>query len=77
MKEFLQVTLIGDPYILVREVLPSDDEATVKDKNRLPFMTQKSALIKVYYVDKIPIPKDCNVSPNENDGVLDCLVIII
>lgn len=52
MKEFLQVTLIGDPYILVREVLPSDDEATVKDKNRLPFMTQKSALIKVVYRDK-------------------------
>ena len=52
MKEFLQVTLIGDPYILVREVLPSDDQATVKDKNRLPFMTQKSALIKVHYINK-------------------------
>lgn len=52
MKEFLQVTLIGDPYILVREVLPTDDEATIKDKNRLPFMTQKSALIKVHYADK-------------------------
>ena len=52
MKEFLSVKLIGDPYILVREVLPSDDAETVEDKNRLPFQTQKSALIKVLYRDK-------------------------
>lgn len=52
MKEILIVELVGNPYIIVREVLPSDDDKTVKDKNRLPFQTQKSALIKVYYQDK-------------------------
>lgn len=52
MKEQLKVELIGDPYIMVREVLPTDDDKTVEDKNRLPFMTQRSALIKVFYVDK-------------------------
>ena len=52
MKDFLLVELIGNPDIQVRQVMPYDDEAVVKDKNRLPFQTQKSALIKVYYKDK-------------------------
>ena len=52
MKELLEVELIGDPYIIVRDIVPSDDEKTAEDKNRLPFMTQTSALIKIHYVDK-------------------------
>ena len=52
MKEFLLVELIGDPKIEVRQVMPYDDKDTVKDKNKKPFKTNKSALIKVYYRDK-------------------------
>ena len=51
MKEFLLVELIGNPEIEVRQVMPEDDKQTVKDKNKKPFKTNKSALIKVYYHD--------------------------
>ena len=52
MKEFLSVELIGNPCIEVRQVMPKDDEQTAKDKNRKPFKTLESALIKVLYIDK-------------------------
>ena len=52
MKELLLVELIGNPDIEVRQVMPEDDEATVKDKQRRPFKTNKTALIKVLYRDK-------------------------
>lgn len=52
MKEFLLVELIGNPDIEVRQVMPEDDEATVEDKQRRPFKTNKAALIKVLYRDK-------------------------
>lgn len=52
MKELLLVELIGNPDIEVRQVMPEDDEATVKDKNKRPFKTNKTALIKVLYRDK-------------------------
>ena len=52
MKEFLSVELVGNPCIEVRQVMPYDDEATVQDKNRKPFKTNKSALIKVLYINK-------------------------
>ena len=51
MKEFLLVKLIGNPNIQVRQVMPYDDEATIKDKNKKPFQTQKSALLKIIYKD--------------------------
>ena len=47
MKNTLFVEIYGDPDVKTRAVLPDDDENTVKDKNRWPFMAQKSALIKV------------------------------
>lgn len=49
MKEFICVKLIGNPEIEVRYVMPWDDEATVEEKNRMPFLANKSALIKVVY----------------------------
>jgi len=52
MKEFLLVQLVGNPEIEVRQVMPYDDEDTVKDKNKKPFKTNKSALIKILYRDK-------------------------
>lgn len=52
MKEFLSVKLVGNPEIEVRQVMPYDDAETVKDKNKKPFKTNKSALIKVLYRDK-------------------------
>lgn len=52
MKEFLLVQLVGNPEIEVRQVMPEDDSDTVKDKNKKPFKTHKSALIKVLYIDK-------------------------
>ena len=33
-KKFFSVELFGDPDIKVREVLPTDDEKIVKDKNK-------------------------------------------
>lgn len=52
MKELLLVQLVGNPEIEVRQVMPDDDDETVKDKNRKPFKTNKSALIKILYRDK-------------------------
>ena len=52
MKELLDVQLIGCPDIEVRYIMPWDDEETIEDKNRKPFRTRKSALIKVCYIDK-------------------------
>lgn len=52
MKEVLEVKLIGNPEIEVRQVMPWDDDDTVKDKNNKPFKTNKSALIKILYQDK-------------------------
>lgn len=48
----LTVQMVGNPCILVREVLPYDDEATAKEKNKKPFMALKSAILKVTYGDK-------------------------
>lgn len=45
--------LFGDPDIKVREVLPTDNEKIVKDKNKKPFIAQKVAVIKVAYEDKV------------------------
>lgn len=52
MKEVLIVELIGNPDISVRWVTPFDDDETVENKNKKPFQTNKSALIKVFYQDK-------------------------
>lgn len=52
MKEALTVQLIGNPQIEVRQVMPWDDEDVIKEKNRKPFKTNKSALIKIHYIDK-------------------------
>ena len=52
MKEQITVELIGNPSIEVRQVMPWDDKETVRDKMAKPFKTNKSALIKVLYVDK-------------------------
>ena len=52
-KKYFSVELFGDPDIKAREVLPDDDEKTVKNKNKKPFIAQKTALIKVVYGDKI------------------------
>ena len=49
MKEFICVKLIGNPEIEVRYVMPWDDEETVEEKNKMPFLANKSALIKVVY----------------------------
>lgn len=51
-KEYLKVELFGNPDIEVRFVSPWDDEETIKEKNRMPFKTNKSAIIKVLYTDK-------------------------
>ena len=51
-KEYLKVELFGNPDIEVRFVMPWDDEEIIEDKNKRPFVTQQSALIKVHYVDK-------------------------
>lgn len=48
-KKFFKVELIGNPCIIVREVMPYDDEETVKDKNKKPFMAMKTAVLKVKY----------------------------
>lgn len=48
-KKYFKVELIGNPCIIVREVLPYDDEKTVKEKNKKPFMAIKSAVLKVKY----------------------------
>lgn len=52
MKEFLLVELVGNPNIEVRYISPWDDESTIKEKNKKPFKTNKSALIKILYRDK-------------------------
>lgn len=48
-KKFFKVELIGNPCIIVREVMPGDDDKTVKEKNKKPFMAIKSAVLKVKY----------------------------
>lgn len=48
----ISVELFGNPSIIVREVLPDDDEKTVKEKNKKPFMATKTALIRVIWNDK-------------------------
>lgn len=48
-KKYFKVELIGNPCIVVREVLPQDDDKTVKEKNKKPFMAIKSAVLKVKY----------------------------
>ena len=48
-KKYFSVELIGNPCIVVREVLPQDDDKTVKEKNKKPFMAIKSAVLKVKY----------------------------
>ena len=52
MKEILYVKLIGNPEIETRYVMPWDDEETVEEKNKKPFVATKSALIKVLYKDR-------------------------
>lgn len=49
LKKYFSVELIGNPCIVVREVMPSDDDKTVKEKNKKPFMAIKSAVLKVKY----------------------------
>lgn len=48
-KKYFSVELIGNPCIVVREVMPSDDDKTAKEKNKKPFMAIKSAVLKVKY----------------------------
>lgn len=52
LKKYFSVELIGNPCIVVREVMPSDDDKTVKEKNKKPFMAIKSAVLKVKYGTK-------------------------
>jgi len=52
LKKCFSVELIGNPCIIVREVLPDDDIETVKEKNKKPFQATKTAIIKVIYGDK-------------------------
>lgn len=52
LKKYFKVELIGNPCIVVREVLPSDDDKIVKEKNKKPFMAIKSAVLKVKYGTK-------------------------
>ena len=52
-KKYFKVELFGDPDIQVREILPSDDEKTIKNKNRKPFQAQKVAIIKVTYGENV------------------------
>ena len=52
-KKCFNVELFGDPDIKVREVLPTDNEKIVMDKNKKPFIAQKVAVIKVTYEDKV------------------------
>lgn len=47
--KLLSVTLYGDPDIKVRDVLPYEK---LEDKNKKPFIAQKTALIKIIYEDK-------------------------
>jgi len=70
MKEFLTVELVGNPEIEVRQVMPCDDDKTVKDKNRRPFLAHKSALIKVLYIDKHNKTFRKNIS-NPTDYIYD------
>lgn len=51
-KKYFNVELIGNPCIVVREVMPFDDNKTIKDKNKKPFMAVKSAILKVKYDSK-------------------------
>lgn len=51
-KKYFSVELFGDPDIKVREVMPYDDEKTVKEKNKNPFQANNVAIIKVTYGDK-------------------------
>ena len=44
--------MIGNPCIYVREVMPHDDDDTIKEKNKRPFVALKSAIIKVVYGDR-------------------------
>ena len=52
-KKYFKVELFGDPDIQVREILPSDSEETIKNKNRKPFQAQKVAIIKVTYGENV------------------------
>ena len=52
MVKKLTIKMVGNPCILVREVLPYDDEETTKEKNKKPFIALKSAILKVVYGDK-------------------------
>ena len=52
-KKYFKVELFGDPDIQVREILPSDSEETIKNKNRKPFQAQKVAIIKITYGDSV------------------------
>lgn len=47
--KLISVQLHGNPEIDVREVLPYEE---LEDKNKKPFITKKSALIKIKYEDK-------------------------
>lgn len=49
----IKVELYGDPDIKTNKVLPTDDEETVKVKNKKPFIATQSALIKVEYKKNI------------------------
>lgn len=48
----VEVSMVGNPEINVREVLPDDDEETIKDKNKKPFQAKKTAILKILYKDK-------------------------
>lgn len=52
MKEYINVKLIGDPCVDIRYVMPWDSEEEAEEKNIMPFLAHKSALIKVIYRDK-------------------------
>lgn len=49
MKHCFKIQLYGDPDVDVREVMPSDSDDIIKDKNRWPFMARQRAFIKVFY----------------------------
>lgn len=57
--KLMNVTLIGDPCIDVREVLPN---TPLGDKNKKPFQALQSALIKVSAINKKGIIKTYTIS---------------
>ena len=49
-KEKLVVEMYGNPEIDVRDILPTDNEETRKDKQKFPFIAKEKAVLKVAYL---------------------------